>query len=272
MRKIRSALIWSVELRFWVATCVTFLSTFASRALGVDAPLATFVVIFFSTLGLYNLDGSLDASERGARLWQKPIHWTLTALSVSGCAVAARLLPWPAVIILVCGLAICGTYALPWRSRGRSVKRLPGVKAPFVGFSVASAAVFLPVLSVSDPPSWHASLWLTATLGLCCTQNALVFDIPDMAEDARCRVPTFPRAYGLGPTRGLSRALLIAAVLLLLMAPSSLAPGTEFGLLALCAALLLGSSLVDPKTQKASVALGIDGALILPWAVLTLAA
>jgi len=275
-----------LELRFWVAACVTGLALFSTRALALAPSPIVLSLVFCATLALYNLDGSLDAPARGQSPARRNAHLVLTA--VSGLAAAALLfrLPVPAALFTATGFLAAAAYAVPvayagWR-RGPP-KTWPGVKAPFVGLAVAVAVVFVPYLSTGvsigapagpalgslgttpDVPAPLASaLWLTLALALACTANALLFDLPDLEEDRREGVPTVAHALGPRAAKRLAGALALASAALGGLGLASLSRGTRFGFVVLGVALLASSQRIRPGTSRVAVALWVDGALLLP--------
>jgi hypothetical protein len=142
-----------LELRLWVATCVTALSAFAfsvsfpsghyNAATRIDALL----VVFLATLLLYNIDGSLDAPRDGPRPIRFALHLTVSALALGPLLYLLTRLPGRAGLLAGVGALLCSLYALPlpWLGHGLRLKQIPYVKAPFVGFSVATAVIWVPL-------------------------------------------------------------------------------------------------------------------------------
>lgn len=263
-----------LQLRFWVAGSVTALAYYCQGALASPSlakvklgpvPLSTWGIIFLSTLALYNLDGSLDARPGTLRT---RLHWALT--TGSGVLLLPLLLTLPqgATALVASGLLLCSLYAVPWgpARQNRRLKSVPGLKAPFIGCAVAIAVVYFPLLTRSpESPRVPDSLTLCGLLACLCTINALLFDIPDQAEDHQQQVPTLPTRWGIKPTllscRLMSLGTLLSAVLLL---------ERPLPLVCLALALLVACSLIDTKTAKSTVAFWVDGALMLPALVLLL--
>src|SRR5690606_14876149 len=130
----------------------------------------------------------------------------------AGTALAGAHLSGAGRALLGAGFLCSATYALPLPGGG-SVKTIPGLKAPFVGFAVASAVVLLPALDASPSPEAAGVAWLILTLGLCATVNALLFDTVDVEEDRQADVPSAPRLLGARGVRRLCAALLLTATL-----------------------------------------------------------
>jgi 4-hydroxybenzoate polyprenyltransferase len=230
-------------------------------------------VVFLATLALYNLDGSLDAPQRGHSRQRTRAHIVLTALSCLLCLGFALTLPARARAFLGFGMLTCASYALPLGRRRVALKEIPYLKAAFVGSSVAGATVGLPLLGSAPSPGgipWTATCWLFGVIAIGCSHNAILFDVADFKEDRRKRVATVPRIVGLRSTRRFCVALLICGLGATALAPPQIPPLAKLGLLALWIALGVGTFTVNPRTRKATVALAIDGALIFPWAVITL--
>jgi len=264
-----------LELRFWVAICVTALSTFAVRALEVrtDGPTTSWV-IFFATLALYNLDGTLDGSRRTERAGRK-VHLTVTAVAFAVTLSLASLLPLAARLTTCLGIVLSGLYALPLSGapRPKRLKRIPGLKAPFIGFAVAIAAIWVPLLSAASGREWIALTrpvpWgLTLALGLLCTINALLFDIPDQAEDVESGVATVVVTRGLRFTRQLVIGVALLAGLILILLPLPLS--TRAAPLGLATGLAVSAWGTSESTRKSTIAWGVDGLLLVPLILLEL--
>jgi 4-hydroxybenzoate polyprenyltransferase len=269
-----------LELRLWVATCVTGLATFCASALGVHpaqgGSLEALLVVFFSTLALYNLDGTLDAPARELPRSARRAHMTLTALSLLALGVLTSTLAPSAFALTAAGLGACGLYAVPLTKRNRTLrlKALPYLKAPFVGVAVAVAVVWVPLLGQVDADVWPGAVGLTVVLSFFCTANAVLFDIPDRDEDLRQQTPTVAAEHGVDEAKRLSAGLcglgLALSVLLaalshtLAQASPGLAPGTLLGLVALGAYLIAISSRIDGRTRASTIAWLVDGGLLLP--------
>lgn len=275
IRVLRLALRWGLQARLWVALCVAAQARFVESLLRGEssqevvrsaASLPSFAVafVFWCTLGLYNLDGTLDAAREERTVGRRRAHWLLTLVSAAAVTVLGFRASPEFVAIALPGLLGCALYAvrLVIRGRERSIKQLPYFKAPFVGGAVASATVLIP-WSTSEAPlavttGELAAVWLA--LCLVCLSNALLFDLPDRMQDRRAGVPTLAAEHGPGVTRRTARAAAGAASLAALIAPSAARPG----LLLVCAALVLATVIVSEQTPKSTLAIWLDGALLLP--------
>lgn len=279
----QAVLDWGLELRLWVATCVAGLALFSVRSLGIPLSRATWSAVgvtFLSTLALYNLDGSLDAPERssqtraraGAR--RRWLHLGVTALSTIALLSLLGRLSTRALLLTSLGALVCGFYAVPLTPirrhttagpRALRLKSLPFIKAPFVGCAVGIATVWVPIVGQDASYSLSAALVLTVVLSLYCTNNALLFDIPDVSEDERAQVPTLPACSGLAITRRWSRTLALTGASTSLVYAGlfgTIADGA--GLLSLGGALLVFTELFHFRTSRRMVAWWVDGALLLP--------
>lgn len=286
---------WGLELRLWVATCVTGLSLFSARALGLafdGTTTSALGIIFFATLALYNLDGSLDAPKAPIRHsgrapeWRaapapsathhrrRRLHLALTGLASIALLVLAARLSLRALLLTGGGALICSLYAIPLtlthKSRGGSrrsvrLKALPFLKAPFVGCAVGTAVVWVPLWASDGRVLLPQALVLTSALSLYCCTNALLFDLPDVGEDKHMGVPTLPLRWGLQKMRWAGRALTAAGLICSAVFSAifgSIAPAV--GLLCLGAALLAFTELFHFRTPRRTVAVWVDGALLLP--------
>lgn len=275
-----TALDWGVELRLWVATCVTGLSLYSARASGLvldRTTISALAITFFATLALYNLDGSLDAPTRHAVAdaaegnTLRRLHLALTGLASISLLVLVAQLSLRALLLTGGGALVCSLYAIPvtlTRKASTSsfrLKALPFLKAPFVGCAVGTAVVWVPLWANGGRVSFLQAIALTSALAFYCTANALLFDIPDVEEDDQTGVPTLPVRWGLHRTRWVNRALVTAGLL------SSVAFAALFGadshavgLFCLGFALLAFTESFHFRTPRRTVALWVDGALLLP--------
>ncbi len=275
---LKLGLHFGLQFRFWVAICVGSLALFCEQTLAptiaVDGgPTTTPRVVAAATLALYNLDGTLDCPpEETERQRRRRAHWWLTL--GSGLWLLTELLTWGSVwagVIFIC-FCFCATYAVRLVVGGHTlqIKSVPGLKAPFVGGAVGSAAVAVPLLvrassDVAPRPDSMAVL-LACALACFCSANALLFDLPDHREDLQMGVPTTATRHGVQSTRLQSRAWILAGAIISV----GVAPPARLPLWTLAAALLLATWLVDMKSRKSTLALWVDGALSLPLIVLNL--
>lgn len=279
--------LWSL-LRVWVALCVTALAAFC---LGFTGPgylpaLSTrsdaLGVIFLSTLLVYNLDGAADARRAGLGRTRVALHLTVSAATALGLVVLLAQLPWQCRLFVGGGALLCGAYALPLPLPGSAhcLKELPHLKGPFVGAAVGTAVVWVPLLCEPAPISWGLALLTSAVLALYCTANALLFDIPDVREDRRNKTPTLVVMRGITATRRTCVVLCVTGLAFLSFAltlHSSLF-GTPFagvgaqesrlgsfiGLSVLGLSLLGAALSVREETKVGTMAVWVDGALLVP--------
>src|SRR5690606_27803191 len=109
------------------------------------------------------------------------------------------------------------------------------------------------------------ALTLTCALSLYCTANALLCDVPDIDEDQRTGVPTLPLRWGLAGTRWTSRALIASGLLIsVVLAGQGTSASHSIGLFCLGAGLLAFTESIDFRTPRRTVAVWVDGALLLP--------
>ncbi len=281
---LKSTLQLGIELRLWVAGCVTGLSVFSYRALtegslsekDVFTSNAPFFVVFLSTLALYNLDGTLDAPRAG-KARRRKVHLTLTAFSCAALFYFLIQLPALARTIALGGAIFSALYAIPltWGRKRTSLKKIAGLKAPFVGVAVAVAVVIVPILSRSPVVFWPAFSLLIITLALYCTANAFLFDIPDRQVDKLNDVPTQASLRGLDSTKRLCTVLCLAGMLFsLLIGFTTIGPlkaayqvNTAASLFFLGVLLLISSHRVNETTSRTAVAWRVDGALLVPYIV-----
>jgi 4-hydroxybenzoate polyprenyltransferase len=272
---------WGLQLRVWVALCVASLSAFSGWALfglGYAHQQKSITVVFLSTLALYNLDGTLDAGKGQERRTRRRLHVGVSVAATLTLLFCLAGLPARAALFVLLGLVVCSAYAVPILEGRVRLKSVPGVKAPFVGASVACASIGVPSLAALSPQRLAAALQqetsfvvvLLAVLTLCCTTNAILFDLPDIREDARLGVPTLARRFPLRKTQWLCTSLTASAGLLVSWAMSQLqmprATHALGALLVLSGALTIMTWCITKHTPKATVAWWVDGALLLPLA------
>lgn len=276
---LRAALDWGLELRLWVATAVTSLSLYSARVLGLPRDSSTttaLAIVFFATLALYNLDGSLDSppptSDCPTARDRRPFHWALTGLSALALAILFTQLSLRAGLLICVGALLCSLYAVPWTLKAKQeahshraprLKAIPFLKAPFVGCAVGTAVVWVPIWISNQSPQLPLTLALQGALSVLCTANALLFDIADASEDRRAEVPTLPVRWGVKKTRWVTRALALSG-LICAATFSLLGRDAYIGLYALGAVLFFAGQRVHVTTSRRKVSLLVDGALLLP--------
>lgn len=271
-----------LELRLWVALSVTSLSLYSARVLGLSQEPSIALalsIVFFATLALYNLDGSLDAPRRiGAptpTFDRRHLHLALTGLSTAALAILFARLSFRARFFICAGALLCSLYAMPLTRRTRRperprrafrLKAIPFLKAPFVGCAVGTAVVWVPLWTSAQRPPLPPTLALQSALCLYCTANALLFDIADASEDRQEKIPTLPVRFGT--RRTLIVTLALTSFGLICAGAFSVFRGVAHpGLYALGAALIVSSQLAQLSASRRKVALLVDGALHLPLAI-----
>ena len=284
--RLRDALHLGLELRIWVAFCVTILALFCARVSQTHAlhpgnnglPFHVFAVVFFSTLALYNLDGTLDAAVRAGGMGRR-VHLALTAFSAMMLLWFARQLPPLALGFTFLGFILCAIYAVPlaWGGTPRALKAIPGIKGPFIGAAVATGVIWVPHLALVRPATPIVAV-LTLVVGLYCTANAVLFDVPDRDIDERSGVPTIMLTRGLTGARRSCLSLCSAGILLWplglgVVGQSAISPSQLANLAALtCLGIVLtvASVRIQCTTPRSQVAWYVDGALLLPFVVQSL--
>lgn len=269
---------WGIELRFWVAFCVASLGMFSHDYLtlvggGVSrlSLLQVFHLLFFATLCIYNLDGTLDTPLQ-VHPRRHRLHLLLSATAFVAFALAANRAGGDLSLFMAVGFVGCAAYATPVL-RGRPVKALPFIKAPFVGTAVAGACVGVPVLALLSPPREALTEnclrigALLLSLVSYCTANALLFDVPDVHADRAAGVPTAMSRRGLSWVKmssiSLSACGVLFSVVLQILHPRAFAFSSA--LLVLGLVFSTGALLVRETTSKQHIAFWIDGSLMLPW-------
>jgi 4-hydroxybenzoate polyprenyltransferase len=285
---LRTVLETTLAFRLWVAFAVASLAFYGGRVAhpgesgqGAEPGRALTVwgAVFLSTFALYNLDGCLEGNSDALR--KRPgrrIQLTISLLAVAALAMLLPFLHAPGAALVVSGFLVCSLYALPLGLRSsvrKPLKTIPGVKAPFIGFAVAIAAVWVPLLSsLKEWPSgddlihgspFRSAILLSFTLGLLCTVNALLFDVPDVLEDKARGVPTVVLRWGIAGNRRLCLLLCLLA-----SGVAALTLTHPLPLLLLTCALAVATVLINHKTPKTLIAFWVDGALTLPALALLL--
>lgn len=266
---------WGLQLRFWVALCVAAQARFVeSVILGesdaevahslASPPSLAVAFVFWCTLGLYNLDGTLDAARQERTPGLRRAHWSLTLISGGAVTFLGSRASPAFVAVALPGLIVCAFYAVRLVIKGREfgIKQIPYFKAPFVGGAVGSATVWIPWSAREAPsavtPGELIALW--CALCFACFANALLFDLPDESLDRRTGVPTLAAKHGLSATRSIAGAAAGAGSLAALFAPLP----ARASLLLLSAALIVATGRVTHETQKTTLAFWVDGALLIP--------
>jgi 4-hydroxybenzoate polyprenyltransferase len=282
---LNRALHFGLQLRIWVALCVSSLAHFSYRAMETapttEGQTTLLGVVFLSAVAVYNLDGMIDLDRNldavGARehtTASRRAQLLLTAISFVGLLLLVPKLPNRAALLTGLGLVGCCLYNLPHSSKSpqRGLKFVPGIKAPFVGISVASAVVWVTALAHPSPVNFPTAGILWLTLCTYCTANALLFDIPDLNEDAKSEVPTLPRSHGVTTTQ---RTAFNLALLGLLFCPLGILSyfgsaelisrsGEVVALSTLGIFLMFCSRRIDKNTRKSRIVWFVDGGLLLP--------
>lgn len=260
-----------VQSHLWVAAAVSSLAAYTSLRSDVELSMPGLLLVWFSTLLIYNLDTALDlhakskladaATSTSALVPPRLRHarW-LALLAGLGLLVAlAGAAPLSAALVIA-GASFCCSYSLPLGTRRLRLKALPGFKSFLVGGAVAVATVSVPLTEAGQSwsfGSWQI-LWFVATLT---TYNATLFDIRDLTYDQKRRLRTLPVLFGLARTRlGLA---CVGGGSFLLLAIS--APHLRLEALSQLCLLLPLTFLLGPNSPRSAYAWLVDGTLFLPW-------
>ena len=290
-RSLERLFAWGIDLRVWVSICVAGLTLFARQILHRSTGQLTWfefispAITFCATLCLYNLDGLIDGRCVGKT---RTYHQLITVLSGCLTIFLASLVSRWLLLLVIGGMLLCALYAIPLgldfrsNSKPRGIKSIPGLKAPFVGFSVALAVVLVPSVELlalatelNNVPSvsktflqmllsaeWKQDLLLTFIFGCLCTQNTLLCDIPDMQEDQLKGAPTVLLRFGHFKQTLLGLVLCsIAYVVAQLTIQSHFA---KAGCCILAVTLLSLSFFLSRTLSRRAMTFIVDGALLLP--------
>lgn len=273
---MRQLLQLGLELRLWVAVCVTTLSLFCEQILfGADASIAhlgsSARIVMAATLALYNLDGTLDCLPlEPSKRHRRRAHLVLTIIASLWLQIELIQVGTWLMIPVFLGFLACSLYAFRLVVLGRPIqlKAVPGLKSPFIGSAVGTAVVLVPMLCTARQRPWLSAAVLAASLCCLCTANAQLFDFPDYLSDQSNGIRTIPLALG----ENLSQLVCIGWISLGLMFGAFMDSSARYPLFALGCALLVATGLTKTTTRKTKVAFFVDGALCLPLFVRTIMA
>lgn len=179
---------------------------------------------------------------------------------------------WTSVAILAVGQLGASGYA-GFGEKGKGLKHVPGMKALVVASAVSVACVgMLDAFGPKPDPwgwwsqreTWSRALFILALAGC----NAQLFDLRDVARDARSGVPSAAVLWGVHKARVIAGCWLVVGVAASLLA---LGWGASLGAyLSRVVGMLLGLWLVWDSRRSSFAAryfLTLDGALVVPWLV-----
>jgi len=262
-----------LHLRLWVAVCVGALTKFCDSLFSpTSVPWWSPAVrlVMSATLAIYQLDALLDEPDAGRGPGGRRMVWVFFLASAAWFAFELLHASARVFWLVLLGCVPCLLYAVRLGGVGRvhQLKAIPWLKAPFVGGAVGLAVVYVPVLAhvARGSPVTSPTLFLSASLMCFCTANANLFDVPDERRDRAAHVPTAPVLLGYRGARLLGVGWTILGMLCALLTLQV----RRYPLLGLGVALLFAHALVRPETKKASLALWVDGCLMLPLIIRTI--
>jgi 4-hydroxybenzoate polyprenyltransferase len=257
---LEAALSFVTESQLWVAAAVTSLSAYAARQLQVARPGPALLAVFFSTLFIYNLDKSLDLGKNPGSTRATRARW-LAGAAASSLVLTLASGPLQTIWVVLSGCGICSLYAVPLGSKGLRLKDVPGTKSLFVGLSVASAVLLVPLAHAGEIHVTGSTLWLFSFVATLTTLNATLFDIRDLTQDRAAGLSSLPVLLGATRTRAV---LLVVALLgfgcVVRWAPQLRAEAAMSWMLCTLFCFLL-----TPNSPRAAYAWLVDGALFVPW-------
>src|SRR5690554_6262214 len=241
------------------------------------------LLIFFATLGVYNLDRLLSASHEDAAAlsarhrWihaRQPGLWGLVYFSIFAGAATLIFVPMRVLAALVPLGVIALAYSVPLLGKRfsrapnsektrRRLKDIPGLKIFLIALVWAAVSVLLPALHAGVPlGSEDVALTFLARM-VFIFAITLPFDIRDMRGDARAGIRTLPMVLGPARTRLVALALMLVFSALVLIHYGARLDGPTLPLL--MSAVFTGAALVfcaKPRHEFYYVGL-LDGTLLL---------
>ena len=153
----------------------------------------------------------------------KRMAYALLVLSVAGMVVSMVHLPWQASVILVATIVVGVLWSVPvlpgWSTdhvgarklRLRKFKDIPLLKGPFLSAVLIVGLAGVPIAShiygsAGADRDFHVMLpfrtvWTVVVMEyVFLLTNAVLYDMRDVVEDTRNRVPTWPVLLGVWPT------------------------------------------------------------------------
>jgi 4-hydroxybenzoate polyprenyltransferase len=272
-RGLLEALVYS---SIWLSAALGSLAVFAVHALHLTPTLEPTLLIFFSSLFIYNLDHVADARVEGipddrAKVYFRSAGVGLLIIAAglaTGLMVASA--PGPAQLVFALYTTIGLVYGLPILPvpragglRWHRLKDIPGLKAWIVAATVAFATVGLPLAWTGTPldiDAWSLAVFVFAFAG----SGAHMCDIRDIDEDTRAGVATFPVRAGVRRTK--EAAILLNLVVILLMVAGWMGglTGPHPEMIVVCGIMIgfIAAIRVDSSEEAYNVVL--DGTYYLP--------
>lgn len=205
-----------IKSSFHVSLAVTAFAYITSSSIHVPGSFALYLFIFCSTLLSYNFTKYLVLFQKNtvsaARLIPKII--AVSAFALAGVIWSTfHLNLWVLTAALIFGL-ITLAYGLPVFQRGKSLRRVYGVKIFIIAFVWAGVTVLLPILSQESPSfqSPEVAAEFTQRL-LYVIALTLPFDIRDLHFDTP-GLGTIPQLVGVKRTKLMGFLLLLPVLIL----------------------------------------------------------
>ncbi|MCO4772054.1 MAG: UbiA family prenyltransferase [Deltaproteobacteria bacterium] len=222
----------------WLAASLGSMTLFAGHFLGLEVGAAPAVLVFASSLFIYNLDHAADAenetlsAQERAFFRGESLH---TLIGCSGLATAILVLAAPPAARLVfCSyLAVGVVYGIPllpvrggdgWRLA--RLKEIPGSKAWITAGALTLATVGLPVAYAGRGLGLDGAL-LFLFLFTCAASGANICDIRDLEDDRSTGVLTLPIQLGVSGAKVVLAVLNGVALLVLIGGTLSGASGAH---------------------------------------------
>ena len=259
----------------WLAGALASLALFAAHVLQLPYDPSPALLIFFSTLFIYNIDHVADArvegipDERARDYFQ---HWGV-GLLVIGSALATGLMvswaPSAAQNVFVVYVTIGLVYGLPvipvprtGGLRWHRLKDIPGVKAWVVAGTIAFASVGLPLAWAGRPldfDAWSVGVFTFVLIA----SGAHMCDVRDIDSDMQAGVRTLPIQAGVKRTK---QALILMNLVLLPMMYGGWLVGAESHpeMLVVAAVVVLFILFIRVDSSKEAYNIVLDGTFYLP--------
>lgn len=257
-----------VGTSLWLSAALASLTLFTAHVLHLAVDLRAAVLVFASSLWIYNRDHLKDAGE-GNSAQLRGLH-TLMVAGAIGTLVTLAAAPLSAWLVFAgyggIGLLYAARVVPVFTSRGVEwlrLKDIPATKSWMVAAAIAFATVGLPVAFSGSAISFQA---------LCVWTHFFVFvgtgahmcDMRDIEADRRENVPTLPVLLGVVGAKRVLGAVHVGFLGLLAAAWAFDGFGAHPEILAVCAVACLFVYWIRPGSPREAWSVGIDGAFFLP--------
>jgi len=270
-RRLQNLVIYS---SLWLSAGLASMALFTAHALGLSWNLGPAMLVFASSMFIYNLDhvadAQIEAGKAASGYFERASVLLLVLCSGVATAVMFAMAPAAARVVFLGYLSVGLVYGIPLLPivtadglRWFRLKDIPGAKGWIVAAAITLAVVGLP-LAWSGATLGMDGLWVAAFFFTFVASGAHMCDVRDVDDDRASGVRTLPIQAGVAGTKTVLIWMNLGMLCLMMVGALGgvTGPHPEFALVV--AATILYVRYIDEDSPEEAFNIMLDGCFYLP--------